>query len=87
MSSGIGRIEESELRWISNYWLSEIESLLKSKQEEIEHQIYLKRNVFGLGGGSDTEEQDKKNAENVIRMNAYNQSLDDIKPIINKILK
>ena len=63
-----------------------IESLLKSKQEEIEHQIYLKRNVFGLGGGSDTEEQDKKNAENVIRMNAYNQALDDLKPIISNIL-
>ena len=54
MSSGIGKIEESELRWISNYWLSEIESLLKSKQQEIEKvkfTIYdgdIKREVVGL---------------------------------------
>ena len=77
MSSGIGRIEESELRWISNYWLSEIESLLQSKQEEIEKA--MNKNML--------PETEMKGDVDYMCGKAYNQAILELKPIISKLLK
>ena len=73
MSSGIGRIEESELHWISNYWLSEIESILKSKQEEIEKAIDELPTMYTVTSIS---------GERIPLL-----IKDDLKPIISNILK
>ena len=54
---------------------------------EIERAIGLKFRVFGASGSSGNEEQDKKNAENVARMEGYNQAILELNPIISNILK
>ena len=87
MSSGIGRIEESELRWISNYWLSEIESLLQSKQKEIEKAI---EEMKKTGYGFDLEGMANFGSPSTVKSKneqIYNNYLDDLKPNISNILK
>jgi len=54
------------------------ESLLKSKQEEIEEKISRKRRLVGYG--SDELEQQYEDR-------GFNSALDDLKPIITNLLK
>jgi len=63
------------------------QSLLKSKQEEIERAIGLKYKLFGAAGCSRDEEVNRINAVHIARMDGYNQAVVELKPIISNILK
>ena len=61
----------------ADWWLNKIESLLKSKQEEMEKDIEKMKKVHKF---KVTEVED-------ITKESYNQALDDLKPIISNLLK
>ena len=57
---------------VADWWLEKIESLLKSKQEEIEGAV---------------ENMKKDSTFFITYRTDYNEALDDLKPIITNILK
>ena len=61
-----------------SFAIASTESLLKSKQEEIEEKISRKRRLVGYG--SDELEQQYEDR-------GFNSALDDLKPIVSNILK
>ena len=68
---------------IADWWIEKIDSLLKSKQEEIEGELEKMKKEIDL-----TKTVKRGTATNANRRKLnYNQSLDDLKPIINNILK
>ena len=67
--------------------ISFIDSLLKSKQEEIERAIGLKYKLFGAAGCSRDEEINRINAVHIARMDGYNQAIVELKLIISNLLK
>jgi len=62
---------------MADWWIKKIESLLKSKQEEIEEAMDRMKKVHKF---KVTEVED-------IAKENYNQALDDLKPIITNLLK
>jgi len=83
------QFRKGEQAWRPNFVLvvSFIESLLKSKQEEIERAIGLKYKLFGAAGCSRDEEINRINAVHIARMDGYNQAIVELKLIISNLLK
>jgi len=78
---------------IAYWWLNKIDSLLKLKQEEIEKAMPEKKVsliVMGFDGVTKKGVISEDGYEILCKemeKRGYNQALDDLKPIISKILK